>query len=139
MKNNKFIVYEDNKFKVGNGEDVFNKIKEISINQEQENFIVFFLNNQNRIIKEDILFKGGFESCLICPNTIFRQALLNNSNKIIIAHNHPSSSLNPSGEDISTFEKLKQAGEIINIRVIDSIIFNKEGFYSLIEIKEVFG
>jgi len=133
MINNKFVVYEDKKFKASSGEDIFNKIKEININYEQENFIVFLLNNQNRILKEDILFKGGFESCLICPNTIFRNALLNNSNKIIIAHNHPSEDLNPSCEDIEIFKKLKEMGEILNIKVLDSIIFNKGGYYSLIE------
>jgi DNA repair protein RadC len=133
MINNKFIVYEDDKIKVQSGEDIFNKIKTININYEQENFIVFFLNNQNRILTEEILFKGGFESCLICPNTIFRKALLNNSNKIILAHNHPSNSLNPSSEDINIFQMLKSAGEIINIKVLDSIIFNKEGFFSQIE------
>ena len=64
MINNKFIVYEDNKNKASSGEDIFNRIKEIKINYEQENFIVFFLNNQNRILKEENLFKGGFESCM---------------------------------------------------------------------------
>ena len=133
MINNKFIVYEDKKFKVTCGEDIFKRIKEIDINHEQENFIVFFMNNQNRIIKEEVLFKGGFDSCLICPNTIFRMALLNNSNKIIISHNHPSESLNPSNEDLEVFNMLKDAGEIINIKVLDNVIFNKQGFYSVIE------
>ena len=133
MINSKLIVYEDSKFKVNSGEDIFNKIKKIKINYTQENFIIFYLNNQNRIIKEDNLFKGGFESCLICPNTIFRNALINNSPKIIIAHNHPSDSLNPSYEDIEVFKKLKEMGEILNIKVLDSVIFNKKGYYSSIE------
>jgi len=133
MINNKLIVYEDKGFKVNGGEDIFNKIKKIKINYTQENFIIFYLNNQNRIIKEDNLFKGGFESCLICPNTIFKNALINNSPKIIIAHNHPSDSLNPSYEDIEVFKKLKEMGEILNIKVLDSVIFNKKGYYSSIE------
>ena len=135
MIDNKFIVYEDNKFKVSSGNDVFNKIKEIKIDFSQENFIVFFLNNQNRIIKEDNLFKGGFEACLICPNTIFKNALLNNSPKIILAHNHPSDDLNPSNDDIVIFKKLKEMGAILNIKVLDSVIFNKKGYYSIIEEK----
>ena len=133
MNNNKLIIYEDKKFKANSGEDIFNKIKEIKINYEQENFIIFLLNNQNRILKEEVLFKGGFESCLICPNTIFKNALINNSNKIIIAHNHPSDTLTPSKEDVLIFEKLKEMGEILNIKVLDSVIFNKGGYFSLID------
>ena len=130
MINHKFVVYEDNKFKVSCGEDIFKAIKNIDIDFNQEHFIVFFLNNQNRILKEEVLFKGGLDSCVICPNTLFKKALLNDSNKIIIAHNHPSESLNPSNEDIEVFNKLKEMGDILNIKVLDSIIFNKKGYYS---------
>jgi len=134
MINNKFIVYEDSRIKATSGEVIFNKIKELNIDYEQENFIVFYLNIQNRILSEEILFKGGYDSCLICPNTIFRKALLNNAHKIILAHNHPSDSLSPSNEDIDVFNKLKQAGDLIQIKVLDSVIFNKGGFYSCIEL-----
>lgn len=133
MINNKLILYEDNKFKVCNGGDIFNKIKKVNIDYSQENFIVFYLNTQNKIIKEDVLFKGGLNSCLVCPKTLFRNALLNNSNSVIIAHNHPSNDLKPSDDDINVFEMLKKAGKIINIDVLDSIIFNKKGYYSLID------
>jgi DNA repair protein RadC len=132
MKNNKLIIYEDTKIQISSSNDAFDKIKNINIDYEQEHFIVFYLNNQNRIIKEEVLFKGGYDACLICPNTLFRKALLNNSNKIIIAHNHPSSSLNPSYEDIEMFSRLKELGDILNIDVMDSVIFNKEGYYSQI-------
>ena len=71
---------------------------------------------------------------MICPNTLFRKALLNNSDKIIVAHNHPSGDLTPSGEDVMIFQKLKEGGEVIELKVIDSIIFNKEGYYSQIEL-----
>lgn len=128
---NKVILYENNEFKISCGEDIFKMIKEIKINFNQENFIVFYLNNLNRIIKEEVIFKGGIDSCLICPNTLFRNALLNNSNKIIIAHNHPSGDLNPSYEDKEVFDTLKKAGEIINIKVLDNIIFNKKDFFCL--------
>jgi len=128
---NKVILYENNEFKISCGEDIFKMIKEIKINFNQENFIVFYLNNQNRIIKEEVIFKGGIDSCLICPNILFRNALLNNSNKIIIAHNHPSGDLTPSYEDKEVFDTLKKAGEIINIKVLDNIIFNKKDFFCL--------
>lgn len=134
MINNKLVIYEDKKFKVNCGEDVFKRIKSIDIDYQQENFLVFYLNTKNGIIGEEILFKGGVNACLICPNTLFRKALLNNSDKIIVAHNHPSGDLTPSSEDIMVFEKLKEGGEVIELKVLDSIIFNKEGYYSQIEL-----
>lgn len=136
MINCKNVVYESKGFKVHCGEDVFNKIITIKgIDYEQENFIVFFLDVKNEIIKEEVLFKGGISACLVCTNTIFKKALINNSDKIIIAHNHPSSNLDPSDEDILIFKKLREIGEILNICVLDSIIFNKEGFYSQIDLE----
>lgn len=123
--------------KIKNASDIFKRIEKFNINFEQENFIIFYLNNQNKVIKGEILFKGGINSCVVCPNTIFRKALLNKSNKIIIAHNHPSGELKPSCEDIDIYNKLINAGEMINIDILDSIIFNKKEFYSLKnEIKE---
>ena len=50
---------------------------------------------------------------------------------IIIAHNHPSGDLSPSIEDIKIFERLKQAGDILTLCILDSIIFNREEYYSL--------
>lgn len=132
MINNKFVVYEDKGFKVSCGDDVFDKIKTIDIDYTQENFLVFYLNTKNKIINEEVLFKGGINACLVCPNTLFRKALLNNSDKIIVAHNHPAGDLTPSGEDIMIFQKLREGGEVIELKVIDSIIFNKEGYYSAI-------
>ena len=133
MNNNDFIVYEDKRSRVMNGEEVFNKIKKIDIDYSQENFIVFFLNVKNRIIQEENLFKGGLSACLVCPNTIFKKALILDSDRIILAHNHPSKDLTASNEDIQVFESLKEMGNILDIKVLDSIIFNKGGYFSQIE------
>lgn len=117
--------------KIKDGSDIFKKIKKIKLDFEQENFLVFFLNNQNKIISTEILFKGSINSCLVSSFVIFKKALLNNCNKIIIAHNHPSGDLNPSEEDAQVFEDLKEAGKLLEIKVLDSIIFNKKEFYTL--------
>lgn len=117
-------------------EKLFNKIKKINIDYEQENFLVIFLNTKNKFLGAEVLFKGGLNACLVCPKTIFRRALLNNSNSLIIAHNHPSGDLKPSEEDEDIFDRLKKIGEIIQINVLDSIVFNKEQYYSLNEVSK---
>lgn len=116
---------------INNSADLFNKISKIKIDYKQENLIVFYLNSKNALIKSEVLFKGGLNSSLVCPITLFRNALKNNANSLILAHNHPSNDLNPSYEDINVYNKLKECGKILNLNVIDFIIFNKKEYYSV--------
>ena len=110
--------------------DVFKNIKKINIDYTQENFILICLNSKNNIIKSEILFKGGLTSCIVCPKILFRKALINNSNAIIVAHNHPSNDLTPSDEDRKVYNKLKIIGNELNLKVLDNIIFNEKEFYA---------
>ena len=111
--------------------EVFKNIQKINIDYKQENFLILCLNTKNKLIHSEVIFKGGLNACLVCPKTLFRTALKHNPDKIIIAHNHPSNDLKPSNEDKDAFNRLKDAGGIIDIKVLDSIIFNKKEFYSL--------
>jgi len=125
------LIIKEAKGSIKSPEDLFSKIKKININFSQENFLVICLNTKNQIISSEVLFKGGLDACLIDPKIVFRYALLNNSNKIIIAHNHPSGNLSPSYEDKDVYNKLKLIGETLDLKVLDSIIFNEKEFYSL--------
>lgn len=110
---------------------LFKNIEKIDINHKQENFLLICLNTANQIIHTEILFKGGLNACLIDPKTIFRTALEKEANTIIVAHNHPSGSLKPSGCDEDVYEKIKAAGKILQLNLLDFIIFNQKEFYSL--------
>jgi DNA repair protein RadC len=121
------------KGKIQSPEDLFKRIKRIRIDYSQENFLVIYLNTKNKVISSEVVFKGGLNSCLIDVKTLFRKALIKNSCKIIVAHNHPSKELTPSQEDLILFEKLKEMGDLLQLPVLDSIIFNKKEFYSLRE------
>lgn len=127
------IYLKENPGRIKDAQTLFTKIDKIKIDHAQENFLVFFLDNKLKLIDTEILFKGGINSCLIDPRIVFRRALLKNSCSIIIAHNHPSGDLSPSDEDKEVFDKLKEIGKILDLRVLDSIIFNKTKYYSLVE------
>ena len=114
-----------------NSTEVFKNIQKIKIDYSQENFLILCLDTKNKLIYSEVIFKGGLNASLICPKTLFRKALLKNSNSIIIAHNHPSNDLKPSHEDKEVFNRLKEIGEILDLKVLDSIIFNKKEFYSI--------
>mgnify|MGYP001571747482 FL=1 len=126
------LTIQEPKGTIKSAKDLFKEIKKIDIDYSQENFLVICLNTKNQVIDSSVLFKGGLDSCLLDPRTIFRYALLNNSSKIIIAHNHPSGNLKPSSEDEEVFYRLKEAGKTIELLVLDSIVFNETEFYSIL-------
>lgn len=132
------LILKENTRIIRNAEEMFKNIKRINIEYEQENFIATFLDTKNNIINSEIIFKGGLNSCIIDLKTIFRKALLNNANNMIVSHNHPSGDLNPSSEDRDIYKKLRLIGEELGLRVLDSIIFNKEEFYSLADVSNEF-
>ena len=111
--------------------DLFKKIQKINIDFKQENLLVFYLDSKNAVIKSEVLFKGGLNSSVVCLKTLFRQALKYNSNSLIVAHNHPSNDLNPSVEDLEINNRIKDAGKIIDLNLLDFIIFNKIEYYSV--------
>jgi len=115
-------------------DEIFSNIKRFdNIDYDQENFIVFFLDSQSRLIGAEILFIGGLNYVGCDPKIIFRRALHNNANSIVIAHNHPSTDLEPSVNDKTFFRQLKEAGQIVGIGVVDSIIFNEKEYYSILK------
>ncbi len=128
-----FILKEPQK-NIKQPSDLFKNIKNIYINYDQENFLLFCLDTQSIIIHVEILFKGGLDACLTDPKVIFKTALEHNAQSIIIAHNHPSGSLKPSIDDKKVYKRIKEAGDLLALKCLDSIIFNKTEFYSMKEV-----
>jgi DNA repair protein RadC len=95
-------------------------------NEDREHFIVIGLDNQNYPIYREIVSIGTLDSALVHPREVFRKAIMMSTKSIIIAHNHPSGTTKASPQDIETTKKLKAAGELLNIPVIDSIIIGDE-------------
>lgn len=100
------------------------------VKKTQEHFIVITLNAANEIIKKRVITKGLVNRTMIHPREVFRQAIKDNAVSVILAHNHPSGNVNPSKEDDDITKKLRQAGEVIGINVLDHIIIGKNGYYS---------
>lgn len=123
---------------ITNARDIFNNILKININYNKEHFIVFTLNTKNKIIGSHIITIGTLNENLIHPREIFIEAIKDCANSIIISHNHPSNDLTPSDADIIITKKLLDASNIIGIKILDHIIFNKTQYYSLNANKELY-
>lgn len=128
---NQIFILKEPKNKISTPIELFKNVKKINIDYKQENLILLCLNTKNQVIHSEVLFKGGLNACNCDPKTIFRIALKHNSSSIMIAHNHPSGDIKPSSEDYSFFNRLKEAGNIISIRCLDSLVFNKKEFYAM--------
>jgi DNA repair protein RadC len=96
----------------------------------QEHFFVITLNNSTEIIGIHISTIGLVNKTIIHPREVFIHAITDNAVSIIIAHNHSSSNLKPSDEDIEITKRLNDAGVLLGINVIDHLIINKYGYYS---------
>jgi DNA repair protein RadC len=95
-----------------------------------EEFWVMYLNRANKILASENISKGGITGTIADGRLIFTRALEFRSTGIILAHNHPSGSLKPSNQDIDLTKKLKTAGQILDIVVLDHIIVSDQGYFS---------
>jgi DNA repair protein RadC len=98
-----------------------------------EVFACLFLDNQNRVIQLDELFRGTIDSASVYPREVVKQALMHNAAAVIFAHNHPSGIAEPSQADKLITEKLKQALALFDIRVLDHFIIGDGQPYSFAE------
>jgi len=101
--------------------------------EDREFVIVIGLNTANNPIYREIVAIGTLNATIIAPREIFKKAITMSCNAIIMAHNHPSGNNKPSTQDKEVTKKIKEAGEIIDIKLIDHIIVTKEEYYSFRE------
>jgi DNA repair protein RadC len=98
---------------------------------EQEHLRVLMLDTRNRVIRTMEVYRGSLNSSTIRIGEIFRDAIRANSAAIIIAHNHPSGDPAPSPEDVRVTKALVEAGELLDIEVLDHLIIGKNCYVSL--------
>lgn len=90
--------------------------------KKQEYFVCLTLDGANRLIAKRVITIGTLTASLVHPREVFADAITDRAASIIVAHNHPSGNLEPSRADIDITMRLKDAGELLGIDVIDHII-----------------
>lgn len=105
--------------------------------RKQEYFICISMNGANEIITSRVVSVGLVNKTQVHPREVYADPITDRASAVIVAHNHPSGSLTPSREDRTITEQLKSAGEMLGISLLDHIIFNKKGYYSFLEHKEL--
>ena len=89
--------------------------------------------SDQRVLNYKILFVGTINASMVFPREIFKEALLLNSPNIILVHNHPSGNLSPSQEDISLTKRIKEAGQLMGVKVLDHIIVTQSDYFSFVQ------
>ncbi|AEW76761.1 DNA repair protein RadC [Aggregatibacter actinomycetemcomitans ANH9381] len=102
-------------------------------NIEREIFMVLFLDNQHRLIKQERLFLGTINKAMVYPREIIKEALACNAAAIILAHNHPSGVAEPSISDKQITDTIRQAADLVDIRVLDHFVIGNGRYFSFAE------
>lgn len=97
---------------------------------EQERMYVLYLNNANAIVGQEFISSGGLTSTIVDVKIIMRNALQHLASKLIIAHNHPSGSLKASVSDKNATQRVKEAGKLLDIQLVDHLIISDQGYFS---------
>lgn len=101
--------------------------------EEREVFSVAFLDSQHRLITCDILFQGSIDSSAIYPREVVKASLKHNAAALVVAHNHPSGVAEPSDADRRITGRLKEALELVDVRLLDHLVVSKNDWVSLAE------
>lgn len=128
---NKLIKGGYNSKPITSAKDVYDMFVDEFGKKKKEYFICLYLDTRNRIIKEEVISVGTLNSSLIHPREVFKTAIKESANSIILIHNHPSGDVEPSEGDEEVTKRLIEAGDVLNIKVLDHIIIGKNSWKSI--------
>jgi DNA repair protein RadC len=116
--------------KITSSKAVFEIMQPIIGELPHEEFWVLYLNNSNKVIYKAQLSKGGITGTVVDIRLIFKMAFEQNATALILSHNHPSGKLIASDADLKITKKIKEAGQTLEIQVLDHIIITENGYLS---------
>ena len=105
--------------------------------RKQEHFIVVSLNGAHEVMSTRVVTIGLVDQSHVHPREVFSDPIVERASAVVLAHNHPSGQLVPSPEDLDVTHRIKVAGDILGIEVLDHVLFTHKGFYSFAEHDQV--
>jgi len=113
-------------------QDAYQLLKPIS-KYQKEHFISLYLNARNQLIHQETISIGSLNTNIVHPREVFEPAITKHAVSIIIAHNHPSGSTEPSEEDLQITKRLMKSGKLLGIEIVDHLIIAGRRFLSFKE------
>jgi len=115
--------------KIDNAKDSYELLAPLMQDLDQEVIRCILLDKRRGVLATPLITMGTLSSCSVDPREVFKEAIRLNAHSLILAHQHPSGDPSPSKPDIDTTKRIKDAGKILGIAVIDHVIIGKEGRY----------
>ena len=115
-----------------NPASIFELIKHYG-DRPQEHFLVIMLNGAHELMGVNVVSIGLANRSLCHPREVFSDPLKTRATAVVLAHNHPSGNLEPSPDDMEVTMRLKKAGLLLGIEVLDHIIFSSDDYHSMME------
>lgn len=116
--------------KISSSKSVFELLQPIIGELPHEEFWIVYLNNSNKVLQTMQLSKGGITGTFVDVRLVFKSAIQLGAVAVILGHNHPSGTLKPSNADKALTQKLKVAGESLDIKVLDHVIVTENSYFS---------
>ena len=121
---------------IGSPKDVYNLLKYDMMDLKQEVLIVLYLDVKTNLIAKKQVFVGSLNQSLIHPREVFKYAVKYSAHSIILVHNHPSGDPEPSNHDYDVTRRFEEAGEMLQLKVLDHVIIAKDKYLSIMEHKK---
>jgi len=119
-------------YKISSPKDIYGALARYA-RARTERFLVATLSGAHEIIKIHIISIGLINRTVVHPREVFYPAIVDGAVAVIASHNHPSGHLDPSPEDQEITRRLREAGEILGISLLDHVIISRSGYYSFVE------
>jgi DNA repair protein RadC len=116
--------------KIISSRDIYDLMLPKMIDISHEEFWILLLNRAHNVISKHCISTGGVNGVFVDAKMVFKPAIDGLAPSIILVHNHPSGNLKPSNEDINLTRKLKEAGKLLDIAILDHVIVSHTGYYS---------
>ena len=117
----------DTDIKITTPKDVVSYLR----NKKKEYLVALYLNAKSQLIKSQVISIGTLDENIVHPREIFIPAIKNHAASVILVHNHPSGSTEPSDEDIKMTKTISQAGKLLGIEIVDHLILSLKSHMSL--------
>lgn len=115
-----------------NTQDTHAFLKRTLRDKKHETFVALFLDSQNRVLAYEELFQGTINSASVHPRPIIERVLSLNAAAIILAHNHPSGLSDASSQDVAVTERIRQALDLVDTRLLDHLVIGDNEVYSIL-------
>ena len=116
--------------KITSSHDAFEYMSLYLSDLNHEEFWILLLNRANQVIAQQVIGQGGVSSTAVDLKKIFKQVFNYQASGIILAHNHPSGNINPSGQDNLLTRKISEAAKLMEINILDHLIISANSYYS---------